>query len=111
LGLRGPQSTNVAMSERRAIDDLDITDEAITIYRKMRALEKRNDGPGDDKWCEMNAKLAECLGLFPGMVVYEDPSWQYNRPSPSGLIRFPLLEAAAKRSSKKENKYKYKWER
>jgi hypothetical protein len=109
MGLRGLHSKPVS-SNRRAIDDLIITPQALLIYRKMRRHERQQGGPGGDEWWAMNAKLAECFGLFAGMVVYEDPDWESDRPLPSALVRFDVLEAAASKA-KKERRYKYKWER
>jgi hypothetical protein len=110
LGLRGP-NVNTRPIRARPIDDresINITPQAIAIYRRMRRYERQH-GPGGKEWWAMNAKLADCFGLFGGMVVYEDPAWEYNRPFPSDLARFDLLEAASKAKGKPK-KFRYKWE-
>jgi plasmid replication initiation protein len=110
MGLRGPWA-NPWVNQRQIIDDpqsTSITPEAIAIYRKMRRHERQQDGPGDEEWWRMNARLADCFGLYGGMVVYEDPAWEYPRCDQSDVDRFFALERAAK---KQKPRKAYKWER
>jgi hypothetical protein len=74
----------------------------------MRAHERREGGPGGDEWWAMNKELAKCLGLFGGMVCYEDPEWQYSRAFQIDIDRFYKLERAAQAT---KQKYRYKWQR
>jgi hypothetical protein len=83
-----------------------ISPEAIRIYKRMRRHE-REHGPDSDEWWEMNRQLADCLGLFGGMTVYEDPTWDSSRPMQPAIDRFHLLE----RKAAKKPKFKYKWEK
>jgi hypothetical protein len=108
MGLRGAHANTG--SPRQNPEPTPITPEAVRIYRKMRAHERANDGPGADGWWALNAELANCLGLYPGMVVYEDPVWQYARAFQSDIDRFHQLEQAARRTPKKRA-YRFKWER
>jgi hypothetical protein len=80
-----------------------VSPEALRIYKRMRRHE-REHGAGGDKWWDMNRKLADCLGLFGGMVVYEDPEWESSRPMQSAIDRFHVLE----RKTKKGQKFKFK---
>src|SRR5262245_32815301 len=77
-----------------------ITRQALEIYRRMRAHEHKHGGPcGDDdigrEWWSMNAALAREFGLYEGMVVYEDPSWEYERAFQTDIDMFWRLERAA----------------
>jgi hypothetical protein len=107
MGLRGAHARPKA-TRWRSTDNLVITDEAIRIYQRMRAHEER-EGPGGPVWWDMNKQLAKCLGLFGGMVCYEDPEWGDPRAFQGDIDRFFKLERAAARQTKQ--KYKYKWQR
>jgi hypothetical protein len=74
----------------------------------MRRYE-REHGPGGEVWWAMNRELADSFGLFGGMTVYEDPTWESSRPIQSALQRFHELERASKAA--KEPKFKYKWQK
>jgi hypothetical protein len=107
MGLRGAHANTG--SPRQHAEPTPITPQAIAVFRKMRAHERANGGPGADGWWELNAQLANCLDLYPGMVVYEDPAWEYERAFPADIDRFHQLEHAARRRPK--NGYRFKWER
>jgi hypothetical protein len=84
-----------------------ITPQAIAIYRRMRAHERKHGC--DDEWLAMNRDLAACFGLYEGMVVYEDPAWESDRPMQSAIDMFHELERASRKQPKR--KHRYKWER
>jgi hypothetical protein len=80
---------------RRPAAERDITPKALALYEKMRVYERKY-GPGGEIWWDLNKKLAACFGLFPGMVIYEDPAWNYPRAFQEDIEMFQLLEAALK---------------
>src|SRR5262245_3247199 len=93
-----------------------ISRQAIEIYRRMRAHEHKHGGPGGDddigrEWWSMNAALAREFGLYEGMVVYEDPAWEYPRAFQTDIDMFHRLERAARKQPKKKNGYRYKWQK
>ena len=114
MGLHGPQDRR--KSERRldlerSIAEPTITPEALAVYRKMRFRDHRY-GPGGPEWWDLNARLADCCGLFAGMAVYEDPAWEPDpRRQQSAIDRFHQLERAAKAAGKEPKRRRYKWEK
>src|SRR5262245_39659875 len=91
VGLRGLWAT-----PRKEGPPFVVTRQALKIYKRMRAHEREQGGPGDDEWWAMNRELARCFGLFEGMVVFEDPQWGHHRPMQSAIDRFFELERAAR---------------
>jgi hypothetical protein len=83
-----------------------VSRQAIQIYKRMRQHE-REHGPDNDEWWEMNRQLANCLGLFEGMIVYENPAWGSIKFQQTAVDRFFVLE----RKAVKKPKYRYKWQR
>ena len=108
MGLRGAHANTGSPGHHP--EPTVITPEAVAIYRRMRRHERANGGPGADGWWALNAQLAACLDLYPGMVCYEDPAWQYARAFQSDIDRFHRLEHAARRPGKKRG-YRFKWEK
>jgi len=85
---------------------------AVSIYKQMRELERENYGPSldaDSEWWQLNQELARCFGLYEGMVVYEDPEWDSERPMKTSIDMFYKLERASREKPKRQ--YRYKWER
>jgi hypothetical protein len=126
-GLRGPHA-NVRLTRQRPADDLVITDAAVRLYKRLRALEMRCECPPDEEllkfsdWderqCEncktcwrLNLELGACFGLPAWEIVYEDPTWKSSRPMQSAIDRFHLLERAASKSKAKKHRYEYKWQK
>jgi hypothetical protein len=117
MGLRGPRA-NVKANRQSPTDELVITDAALAIYRRMRALELHcdcPDGADPDAMCanctelwRLNEKLTTIFHLPPWMAVYEDPRWHLSRSCQSAVDRFHALERAAKRT--KAQRFKFKWE-
>jgi hypothetical protein len=107
MGLRGAGATTKA-DRRRPVDDSVISDEAVAIYLAMRAHEQEQGGPGGDEWWDLNKQLAKCLGLFGGVICYEDPEWQSSKFFQEDIDRFHRLERAAQKA---KQKFKFKWER
>jgi hypothetical protein len=83
-----------------------ISPAAIQIFKRMRQHE-REFGPWGDRWWQWNCELAGCLGLFEGMVVYEDPAWGSTKFQQTAVDRFFVLERKAARKPR----FKYKWQR
>jgi hypothetical protein len=121
MGMRG-RHANPRFKHWRSPDEpalTTISPEAISIYRRMRRLEWRCECPDDGdletmcvactKWWELQRQLARCLGLFEGLLVFEDPSWNSFRPSQCAIDRFHELERASK--SGRKQKFQFKWQR
>jgi hypothetical protein len=60
MGLRGAHA-NVEANRRRPVTNLSISSAALSIYRKMRRLD-RLQGPGGDEWWELNRALNKEMG-------------------------------------------------
>jgi hypothetical protein len=108
MGMRG-RHANLQFSHWRPPGEVmpkPVSREAIRIYKCMRQYE-REHGPWGDEWWEMNRKLADCLGLFGGMVVYEDPAWGSTKFQQTAVDRFFVLE----RKAVKKPRFRYKWQR
>jgi hypothetical protein len=121
VGLRGP-SANVRPNHPQPSDDLVVSDTALAIFRRMRKLELHcdcPDGADPDTMCanctelwRLNEKLTAIFHLPPWMAVYEDPRWYLSRSRQDAIDRFHARErAASKAKSKKEPRFKYKWQK
>jgi hypothetical protein len=78
----------------------------------MRQLERENYGPcydSDSEWWQLNQELAREFGKYEGMVVYEDPAWESDRPFKEDIAMFYRLEDAARKKPK--NGHRYKWQK
>jgi hypothetical protein len=95
-------------------DELVVSDEAIKIFSKMRALESvlRCDCPNDtadpDTMCanckklwRMNTRLCQCLNVPAWQFAYWHPNWQSRRPMQDAIARFHSLEKAAAMAKQK----------
>jgi hypothetical protein len=124
MGLRGLHANPVA-NHQQPSNELVITSTALSIYRKMRKLDRQCRCPplGPDwldnmcaactQWWELNPQLNAALGVVGyWWPAYEPPASECERdykPRQAGIDRFNLLEKAASRA-KKEPKL-YKWQR
>jgi hypothetical protein len=124
MGLRG---AHFKTNHPQPTDELVITDAAVRLYKRMRALEMHCEclpdeellkfSDWDERECEnckecwrLNSELGACFGLPAWVIVYEDPQWNLSRSSKSAIDRFHLLEKAASKPAKKR-RYEYKWQK